>query len=660
MASPVNALVCALIATAFWSLLGYALGRRLVPRVLAIGAAPVVGWSVHSAATLPIYFLFGFSPLLVGGIGAICVLIACFSLSQPRLAGEIEPARIIPVWAFAAAAVVALLPAATVLPKSSGGAVWLADATFDHAKIAIVDAMARLGLPPVNPVFGEADASSGLAYYYLWHFSAAEIALVTSMSGWEADVGLTWFSAFASLSLMMGLAVWLSKRATAAIWVVALAAAGSLWVTLYGTFQAKTFAPILMPPTGMAGWLFQATWVPQHLMAASCVVAAMLLVTRYALQQDLALVVTIALLVAAGFESSAFVGGIAFAVAGLIAAPILLGEVDARRRLRFVGGLAIAALLVLCLIAPFVRDQLAAVHARGNAEPIVVSPYSVFGGQFPSWLRHVLDVPGYWLIILPVELPATFIAGMIAFAAALRSVTSRSERLATKVFACLAGAGLVVSWLFVSTLGENNDLGLRAILPADVVLIVVTAAGMAGLQGETLRAPIMAAALAGLALSAPDFVQTMRDNIVAPYGPPDAKIFAASPDLWAAVRRHAGPAARVANNPYFLADLTPWPVNISWALLADRSSCFAGREMAIAFAPLPPDRRSETDAEFLRVFDGRPAPDDVHDLATKYGCDVVVLVPQDKAWDRDPFAAGPDYRLAETREGRWRIYVRGK
>ena len=44
MASPVNALVCALIATAFWSLLGYALGRRLVPRVLAIGAAPVVGW----------------------------------------------------------------------------------------------------------------------------------------------------------------------------------------------------------------------------------------------------------------------------------------------------------------------------------------------------------------------------------------------------------------------------------------------------------------------------------------------------------------------------------------------------------------------------------------------------------------------------------------
>ena len=389
-------------------MLGFALGCRLVPRVLAIGAAPVIGWSVHSAATLPIYLLFGFSPLLVAGIAAVCVLIAGFSLSQPRPAGEIEPAQSIPVWAFAAAALVALLPAATILPKSSGGAVWLADATFDHAKIAMIDAMARLGLPPVNPVIGEAAASSGLAYYYLWHFSAAEIALVTSRSGWEADVGLTWFTAFASLSLMMGLAVWLSKRATAAIWVVALAAAGSLWVTLYWIFQAKSFragadASDRNGRLALSGDLGSATSDGSVLRRT----AAMLLITRYALRQSLALVVTIALLVVAGFESSAFVGGVAFAVAGLIAAPILIGEVHPQRRLRFVGGLAIAALLVVCLIAPFVRDQLAAIAARGGARPIAISPYRVFGSQFPDWLRHLLDVPGYWLIILPVELPAT-------------------------------------------------------------------------------------------------------------------------------------------------------------------------------------------------------------------------------------------------------------
>ena len=81
--------------------------------------------------------------------------------------------------------------------------------------------------------------------------------------------------------------------------------------------------------------------------------------------------------------------------------------------------------------------------------------------------------------------------------------------------------------------------------------------------------------------------------------------------------------------------------------------------MAIAFVPLPRERRAQIDAEFLRVFDGNGTSNDVHDLATKYSCDGVVLVPQDRAWDHDPFAAGPDY-LAETREGRWRIYVRDK
>ena len=53
----------------------------------------------------------------------------------------------------------------------------LADPNFDHSKSAFVDAIARLGVPPVNPVFGEAGGPKHLVYYYLWHFSAAEVAL---------------------------------------------------------------------------------------------------------------------------------------------------------------------------------------------------------------------------------------------------------------------------------------------------------------------------------------------------------------------------------------------------------------------------------------------------------------------------------------------------
>jgi hypothetical protein len=654
MASPLNAALCALLAAAFWPLLGYALGRHLLPRALGRGTAPVIGWAVHSAVMLPIYPWIGFSPIAVLGAGAVCVVAAALSVRAPQ--SEAEDAADIPAWAFAVAAVLALAPAVAILPKFSGDAVQLADPIFDHSKIAIVDAMARLGLPPVNPVFGELGTPGHLAYYYLWHFSAAELALALGASGWEADIGLTWFTAFASLSVMMGVAVWLGKRAAAAIWVVVLTAAASLWVTLDWIAGAHDLTPWLWPPIGMAGWLFQATWVPQHLMAASCAVTAMLVIVQYAQRQSPALLLVLVVIVVAGFESSSFVGGVTFAMAALIAAPILLVGTEPAQRRRFALGLAIAAVLAVCLAAPFVLDQLAALRARGGGSPIVVEPYTVLGEALPYTLRRLLDLPAYWLILLPIELPATYLAGAIALAVTLRSAMPRPEKLTVAAFACLAGAGLVVSWLLVSTLGENNDLGLRAIIPAEMVLIVAAAAGF---MHTRYRAVIAATALAGLLLSLPDTVATIRDAITG-QPRPGGKIFAQTPELWDAVRRYAAPGARVANNPLFLRDVTPWPVNISWALLANRSSCFAGRELALAFAPLPPPRREAINAQVIRVFAGAGTAADVSDMAERYGCEVVVVVPQDGAWTTDPFAKSSEYRLAENRDGRWRIYVRAK
>ena len=411
--SPANAALCALIASAFWTFLGYGVGRHLLPRSLALGASPVLGWAVHSAALLPIVVWTGFSPLIVGLIGVGCIALAAFSWSQPVPASRAEPMLTVPPWAFALAAILAVVPAVAILPKFSGDAVYVADPIFDHAKIAIVDAIDRLGLPPVSPVFSESGVPDRLPYYYLWHFSAAAAALTLGVSGWEADIGLTWFSAFASLALMMGLAVWLSQRSRAATWVVVLAAAGSLWSALDWAVRAGDLSPLVWPPVGMGGWLFQATWVPQHLMAASCSVTAMLLVTRYVQRQSWALLPTLVLVVVAAFRSSAFVGGIAFALAGIVAAPALFAATCPAERWRVAAGLAIAALLIACFITPFVFDQLTALRTRADGSPIVLAPYTVFGELFPKWLRRLADVPGYWLIILLVESPAAYFAGLV-------------------------------------------------------------------------------------------------------------------------------------------------------------------------------------------------------------------------------------------------------
>jgi hypothetical protein len=534
--------------------------------------------------------------------------------------------------------------------------VHLAAPIFDHAKIAIIDAMTRQGLPPVNPVFGAAGAAGRLAYYYLWHFSAAELALTLHVTGWEADIGLTWFTAFASLFLMMALAVWLSKRGGAAILVVALAASASLREVLSIVFGNYELEPFLQSPTGLAGWLFQSAWVPQHLMSASCVIVAMLLLVHYAQRQNLGYVPTLALLVAAGFESSAFVGGVTFAIAALVSAPLLFAAIEVKRRLTAGLGLTASALIALGIAAPFIHDQFAMVAGR-EAGAIDVHHFEVLGDLFPPTPRRILDVPAYWLILLPLEFPATFIAGALSLIVLLRRAAPGPERTAVQLFGVLAVGGLVIPWPLVSTLGDNNDLALRAILPAAVILIVAAAAGVVAAPDRVARVAIAAIAFAGLILSLPDSAAMIyanwRGNAAA-----DASVFAQAPELWSAVRRYAPATARIANNPLYLQDLTPWPGNMSWALLGDRNSCFAGREMAIPFAPLPPERREAINSQFIRVFAGQAAPADVGELATKYGCDVVVVTPQDGAWTKDPFAGSAVYRLAESREDRWRIYVK--
>jgi hypothetical protein len=261
------------------------------------------------------------------------------------------------------------------------------------------------------------------------------------------------------------------------------------------------------------------------------------------------------------------------------------------------------------------------------------------------------------LILLPLEFPATFIAGMIALVAMLATRAAPPEWKSARVLAVLAIVGLTISWLLVSRLGDNNDLALRAVLPAAMILIAFAAAGTFAAPRPAQRAAIAAFACGGLLLSLPDSVMMTYANWRG-IDAADAATFAQTPELWSAVRRHASAGGRLANNPLFLKDLTPWPSNMSWALLADRSSCFAGRELAIPFAPLSPQRREAINDQFIRVFAGQALPTDVGDLAIKYGCDVVVLVPQDGAWAHDPFAASAEYRLAESRDGRWRIYVR--
>src|SRR6185369_17525960 len=117
---------------------------------------------------------------------------------------------------------------------------------------------------------------------------------------------------------------------------------------------------------------------------------------------------------------------------------------------------------------------------------------------------------------------------------------------------------------------DNNDLGWRAILPGLFVLTIASAVAVSHwLRGLNVRRYAYGAVAAMIAFVAtlPDTWHNVSENLFG-HMTASAAAFAESPALWAAVRSQTSAHTRIASNPAYLQELTPWPVNISWALLA--------------------------------------------------------------------------------------------
>jgi hypothetical protein len=648
----------ALAATLYWTLVGHPLARQLMSGRLAWAIAPALGWAAQSAAAFPLFLLVGFS-----FTSAFLVCAATLGVSLLALAAQPKKASApcaIPLWVFGGAAIVALAPAAVLFPKTTADGIALAIPIFDHAKVAIIDQITRGGLPPANPFFGPVGEPSPLSYYYLWHFSAAQLSLLSGITAWEADAALTWFTAFSALMLIAALAVWFSRRSSSAGWALLFSVSGSIRPFLALAFGGEALNALVLPTRGFAGWFYQASWAPQHIAAASSTVLAIFVIGQAAGRRELAgpaflLLSALVLLAVAACESSAWIGGVAFPPAAALAGATVLIALAPAQRIAFLAWAGAGAVAALVLGALFLHEQFLAVGLRAPGVPIAFTPYQVLGPGFPEPLRRLVDLPAYWLVLLVIEAPAIYIAGALGMWCVFKRSENAGRKLVGVLFAELAAVGLLVSWLFASTIAENNDLGWRSVLPSFVVLIIFAAAALPQWLAKPARLT-SSVAIGLLVLALPASIRNIRDD-ARPRPSASGRVFAETPALWAAVRRHAAGNERIANNPLFMADMTNWPVNISWALMANRASCFAGREFALAFVAIPHARRIELERQFERVFAGRPEGLDLGDLANRYDCRLVVVTAEDGAWKADPFASSALFQLVEAND-KWRLYRR--
>ena len=314
MPSVLHVLLCSIAALTFWGTVGFAFSRRLAPVSLAMPLAPALGWALHSAFALPLFRLIGFTPWTVW-LSSVVVLAALPFAHRLPAADERSSDVHVPPWAYGLAAALVVVPVIAIFPKVSSGTVTLAEPIFDHSKVAIIDEMTRLGVPPGNPFFAEAGYDGPFADHDLWHFSAAELASAFHVSGWEADIALSAFTAFSSLALMMGFAAWIGGRA-AAVWVVPLAFAASLHPVLEAVLGDDIYYSDISSADGVCRLA-----VPDHMgTPAHCLHLVRSSVELFA---DAArapacprrMLVILALVTVAGYESSIGVGGILFAAA---------------------------------------------------------------------------------------------------------------------------------------------------------------------------------------------------------------------------------------------------------------------------------------------------------------------------------------------------------
>ena len=476
----------------------------------AIFLAPITGWAVHSAAALPVLFLAGMSRASVALVFIAPLLASLAVLYRNRgIAASGRPSLVL-VIALTSALVLSLLVAMGAWPKVSGDSVTFAAPIFDHSKVAIVDEIARLGLPPGNPFFGGREAGPWLSYYYLWHFTAAEWALLLGLSSWTADVALTWVTAFSSLSALIGLAVWFGGRASAALWVVALAATASLRPLINALVEPRAAQNVIGEQSGFGAWFFQTTWAPQHASSATAAVLAGFLMARLSEAPRAIISVLLALILAAAFESSIWIGGIVLPLSAIVIAMFMIEQAERAQRLRLLLHFGAAGALALLLVSPFLVDQFIAASIRGGGVPIAIEPYAVLG-QDAGFARNAANLVAYWTVFLPVEFPAFFATGLISLYWLRRQPNfDRSTLLALTV---LLFAGLSAAWLLRSTLANNNDLGWRAALPAVMVLIVFAAAGLSHLL-EKRRMAALAAAVVLVLLGLPESMKLIRENIL--------------------------------------------------------------------------------------------------------------------------------------------------
>lgn len=656
---------------------------RLNKSLSGLFLAPALGMSTYGSFSLLITWIVGFSTYSVIA-SWLSFQLLCLTLYFKRMKRvDLSSLFEIPQWRsfslLVAVAVWSLLPVLNIFPFVHQEGLYVNYNIFDHLKIAIVDSIAREGMPVLNPFYAPGGERIQLIYYYGWHFLVAQVKLLGNLSGWQAEVAFTWFTSSAVIAMVMAVAIRLCGKARAGVFVLLLGSTKFLYQILPYIFGPDIPKAIgLVPVIPLDLLLAHLSWAPQHVFSGLCgfmliFFAAQLLADS---REKWMYAGVIGLTAAIGFSASIWVGGIALA----FSLPFFLCTIALLRfpfsRYRELTGPACLAVILCILFSMPVLTAATSGPTISHSFPLRIDIYdaSALFGRVSS-LEKVGQVVLYWIQFLPLSLGVVYVFGFLSLLAYL----PRSAE--TKAIKSLSFAGIVaylVAILFMQSAIGNNDFGWRTVIVPILWLMTWGAIALSdiqtiqpcgGLQNWRERSIlvryaglVIPLAYAGMTVG---IISTVNDAHL-----PGPRYSEAQHDLslhkdffhfrnaWEEVRTYTRPNALVQINPAtYSKTLTRWEGPASLALFADRPTSFAEPESVKIFAhPYSVPLKRFQHGVVTNLFSSSPRKDFIAYAHGTLKIEALVVDKRDQVWSSTALEDSGFYRLV-SQKPKYKIYL---
>ncbi|GEM_PF-2651176 len=642
-------------------LIGYPISAFFAGRTASrLMLAPTLGLGIYGAVGIPIFSHIPFrAPFILALIGLLTVVSWMIGKkAQPIMPDQAAPR---PAW-FVLIAIVALLPVFTILPIPTQGRGWVfGGPVFDHTKVVFVDSIARSDLPPVNPLYSEIPAAHsegkplGLNYYYLWYFVASNALKILPVTGYEADIALTYLTAAISLLTVGWVAIAVAGNCAVVWWILPIAFISQLRLiieVISGPYLSKW-----MPCHGVEPWIIQASWVSQHLFSATMAIVALVAFTYVISRPHSSFIFSLiwGTLSAAAYASSTYVGmGLALSYSVIVLFYLsTLWANKGRALMHF--GLALTV-SVACSLSFILQQAALAGHRKVMAVRVlhVLEVKEGFQGNLINGLA-------YWLLMLLLDFGFLYLMTWLFIFC--KKVKRDSFERDLKILLGVAFFVPLVSGQFLCSVIANNDLGWRIILPAALAMMVAAATvASEAINGQLpklknavlvlMAVTMIPGCIAGLNFIFNGIACRLNDK-----PSPQMVEFGNEPALWRDVRSVTPPDERVLNNPMANAAMTPWPTNLGWALFANRSHCAGAYDFLRSFTPtLTPAGVADRVKYFNKFFSGDIQPDDLRMIKERYHCATLIVTKRDGLWDKPILEHNDFFHLVIESPKGWRIY----